>query len=119
MSRGGETDAATGAQEDRLRAGLVERWLALTRGVLPAMAAAHRWPIRLDHCFMRVCLDAAMGRPWTEVVQRPALRHLTDAELADAIRIAEAVVARPQTLPALNAQSLRWRRAGRQAERLK
>ncbi len=39
------------------RAALAERWLELTRVVLPAMAGPQHWPIRLDHCFMRACLN--------------------------------------------------------------
>ena len=73
------------------------------------MATAQRWPIRLDHCFMRVCLDAAIGRRWDEVVRRPAVRHLTGAQLARAVRLAEAILADPALLPGLNEQSLRWR----------
>ena len=88
---------------------LVARWLDLTRRQLPHAAAEHRWPIRLDHCFMRVCLDAAYGRPWHDVVARPAIRHASDAGLARAVAIAESVLAHPHTLPALNAESLRLR----------
>ncbi len=73
------------------------------------MAAAQRWPIRLDHCFMRVCLDHAMGRRWDEVVARPAVRHLSGAELERAVAVAEAIRDDPARLPALNTASLRWR----------
>ena len=58
---------------------------------------------------MRVCLDAAYGRPWHEVVARPAIRNAADADLARAVAIAEDVLARPHTLPDLNAESLRIR----------
>ena len=92
---------------------LVAHWLNLTRGVLPGMAAAHRWPIRLDHCFMRVCLDNALRRPWHETVRRPAIRHLDLAQLQGAIAVAEGIVADPARLPALNQASLEWRRASR------
>ena len=85
------------------------RWLDLTRRVLPGMAAAEGWPIRLDHCFMRVCLDAAFGRPWHEAVRRPAVRHMTEAELARAVAVAERVAATPALLFELNAESLRLR----------
>ncbi len=85
---------------------LEAHWLALTREVLPAMAAAEAWPIRLDHCFMRVCLDAAIGRPWHEAVRRPAIRHLTEAQLAAAVAVAERIRAEPTLLPGLNRQSL-------------
>ena len=73
------------------------------------MAEAARWPIRLDHCFMRVCLDHAMGRRWDEVVRRPAVRHLSDAELGRAIAVAEAILRDPESLPGLNAASLSMR----------
>ena len=85
------------------------RWLHLTRVALPAMAAAHRWPIGLDHCFMRVCLDCAIGAPWHERVRRPAIRHLDDAQLRAAIAVAERVAADPASLPALNRESLAMR----------
>ena len=92
------------------RAELEARWHELTRKALPAQAAADPdWPIRLDHCFMRVCLDAAIGARWDTVVQRPAIRHLTDEQLARAIHQAERIQAEPASLPALNRQSLRMR----------
>ena len=95
------------------RAALVERWHLLTREILPAMAREEKWPIRFDHCFMRVCLDDAMGRPWTEVVRRPAIDQMSDAQLAAAVRSAEGIVEHPDTLPILNKRSLERRRAAR------
>lgn len=92
---------------------LALRWLELTRRVLPGMAAAQSWPIRLDHCFMRVCLDNALGRPWHEAVRRPALRHLDLHQLRAAVAVAEGITDDPRTLPALNDASLAWRRAAR------
>ncbi len=89
---------------------LVERWFTLTRRILPAMAAENEWPIALDHCFMRVCLDEALGAPWTTVVARPAIRTLSDAQLGAAIAVAESLVHQPTLLPALNDKSLRGRR---------
>ncbi len=95
------------------RGAAVARWLHLTQVALPALAAAHRWPIQADHCLMRVCLDAAIGAPWHERVRRPAITHLDDAQLARAIAVAEAVAADPGSLPALNRASLAMRgRAG-------
>ena len=85
------------------------RWLDLTRRQLPEAALRHRWPIRLDHCFMRVCLDAACGRPWHEVIARPAIRHAPDAVLASAVDVAEHILSHPEALAGLNAESLRRR----------
>ncbi len=90
---------------------LTARWLDLTRRLLPGMAQTEGWPIRLDHCFMRVCLDHAMGQPWHERVRRPAIRHLSDDELLRAIAIAERIAGDPGALPGLNARSVAWRRA--------
>jgi hypothetical protein len=91
------------------REALLARWLELTRQVLPGMAVVERWPIRLDHCFMRVCLDTALGRPWHELVRRPAVRHLSAEQLARAVAVAESVRCQPARLPGLNQESLRRR----------
>ena len=88
---------------------MVSRWLTLMRVTLPAMAVPNGWPIRLDHCFMRVCLDAAIGRRWDEAVRRPAIRHLTDEQLAQALGTAEAILCDPSLLPILNDRSLAMR----------
>ena len=88
---------------------MLARWLDLTRRVLPGMAGDHGWPISLDHCFMRVCLDAAAERRWHEVIRRPAVRHMTDAQLDRAVAVAEQVAANPAVLPNLNRNSLLMR----------
>jgi hypothetical protein len=95
------------------RDALAARWLELTREVMPGMAAAQRWPVHLDHCFMRICLDAALGAPWTRTCRPPAIRTMTDMQLRTAIEVAESLVAEPARLFILNARSLAGRRAAR------
>ena len=95
------------------RESLERRWMELTRVVLPGMAALERWPIRNDHCFMRVCLDAVFGGVLHHSIARPAIRSLADDELAQAVAVAEGIVIAPETLRALNQQSLAWRRKGK------
>jgi hypothetical protein len=92
------------------RAARLARWQHLTRITLPAMADANKWPIRHDHCFMRVCLDAAVQTRWDRVVKRPAIRHLTNAQLEAAIIVAERIANDPALLPVLNGASLGYRR---------
>lgn len=58
---------------------------------------------------MRVCLDDALGVRWDTVVQRPATRHLTDAQLAAAVATAERIANDPALLGPLNDASLRMR----------
>lgn len=92
------------------RAALEQRWLTLTRETLPALAAERRWPVRNDHCFQRILLDAAVGGVWYDAIpKRPAYRHADPALLYVAIELAEAVIAENVDLDALNRQSLAWR----------
>ena len=92
------------------RAALETDWLHLTRVTLPALAASRGWPIRNDHCFQRVLLDAACGGRWLDhVTGRPAYKMIDDDRLATAVSLAQAVASRSADLAALNRQSLRWR----------
>ena len=72
------------------------------------VAAAQRphWPIRRDHCFARVILDAIHGRPWREVLAAPAWRHLSPEKLDAAIALADAILDGSADLDALNRASL-------------
>lgn len=89
---------------------LERRWLKLTRGVMPGLAAERGWPVRFDHCFQRILLDNACGGRWLDLVEgRPAYRAIDEGRLRAAVALAEAVVAGGADLHGLNAQSLAWR----------
>jgi hypothetical protein len=81
---------------------------------LVARAAAEHWPLRNDHCFLRVAYDNAVGGKWDVVHARPAWRSLSIDHLAAAVALAQSIehdgVGR---LRDLNANSLAWRRAAR------
>lgn len=97
---------------------LEQAWLHLTRAVLPCLADRRGWPVREDHCFQRILLDAACGGCWQEhVARRPAYRHLDARRLAKAVALAEAVRDGQADLRALNIQSLRWRGKGAASQR--
>ena len=87
---------------------LRDHYLALTQEALPARAASEPgWPVRFDHCFMRIALDHAVGQRWTDVVAKPAYKHLTEPQLRRAIDAAERMLAEgPETAHALNRASL-------------
>ncbi|MEM1042804.1 MAG: hypothetical protein AAGI91_09255 [Bacteroidota bacterium] len=96
------------ADLDALRA----RYLHLTREVLPAQAAeAGDWPVRYDHCFMRIVLDHVFGGRWYDHVEaRPACRHLTGEQLRRAVDLAEEIAAEgAPLLRTMNQRSLAWR----------
>lgn len=92
------------------RSGRIADFKRLTETVLPALARDQHWPIRLDHCFKRICLDHAFGGAWYDFLPRPAERHLDGPALERALACAEGIVAEGR--PALderNKASLRYR----------
>ena len=108
MRHDGRVTAPPSGSLEALRA----RWLAVTKQELPARARQERWPLRNDHCFQRVVLDAVCGGRWYDHVERPAYRNLDAARLTEAVTLAERLVTDPageSLLRELNAQSLAWR----------
>ena len=92
------------------RAELVERWKELTERVLPERARAERWPLRMDHCFKRVCLDWAFGDVWYRHCARPAERNIEGDALGRAVKCAEEIVTGGvEVLRERNRSSLLWR----------
>ena len=93
---------------DRLE--LETRWLDLTRRTLPGLAASRGWPVRFDHCFQRILLDAACGGRWLDhVTGRPAYKAIDDGKLIHAVDLAQQVAVGTADLHALNRRSLDWR----------
>eukprot|EP00747_Dinoflagellata_sp_TGD_P032406 gnl/TRDRNA2_/TRDRNA2_135965_c0_seq1.p1 gnl/TRDRNA2_/TRDRNA2_135965_c0~~gnl/TRDRNA2_/TRDRNA2_135965_c0_seq1.p1 ORF type:complete len:135 (-),score=28.79 gnl/TRDRNA2_/TRDRNA2_135965_c0_seq1:229-633(-) len=89
------TGVAGKAPSGRRRESLETRWYALMRQELPAAARAEGgWPIRLDHCFMRVALDNYFGKCWYEVLdkQKGAVKSMSDEQLAGAVKVAEGML---------------------------
>ncbi len=88
----------------------VRRFKHLTEIALPARAAALGWPIRLDHCFKRICLDYAFADVWYNHLARPAERHIAGDPLQRALACAEALLTGDRALlQARNIASLTYR----------
>ena len=91
---------------------LQQRYLDLTRVELPAAARARGWPIRHDHCFMRIILDHLFEDCWYHHLDRRlrAYKQLNQAQLERAVALGEAMLdADDLQVEAMNARSLRWR----------
>ena len=91
---------------------LLRRYRELVDRELPSQARRDRWVLKLDHCFGRVLLDAAVGRCWYEVLDRrsPAYRQLDDEQLVRTVALAERLLQEGDPLlRELDAQSLSWR----------
>ncbi|MGB3850809.1 MAG: hypothetical protein WA958_12640 [Tunicatimonas sp.] len=95
---------------------LEQHYLHLTNHTLPDAAAPHRWPVRLNHCFQRIILDALFQDCWYHHLDRgkrtAAYRQLTDEQLQRAVDLAQRMLREPELLPKLNQQSLRYRGKG-------
>lgn len=88
----------------------VTRFKQLTEVELPAKAREQCWPIRLDHCFKRVCLDHAFEDVWYKHLKKPAEKNLEGAPLERAVACAEELLAGGVTLlKERNEASLRYR----------
>lgn len=85
----------------------------MTEHVLPTLARQHCWPLRLDHCFKRVCLDHAFGDVWYRHMKKPAERHLEGEALERALLCAIDIAERGEPLlRERNDNSLRYRAKG-------
>ena len=82
----------------------------LTEQTLPTRARELHWPIRLDHCFKRICLDHAFQAPWHTKIPRPAYRHLRGDPLDRALTCAQSLTTGTrELLDRLNRESLTYR----------
>lgn len=89
------------------------RYLDLTRKELPAAATeAGDWPIRFDHCFMRIVLDHVFEGCWYEHLNRRqrAYKQLDEAQLSAAVGHGEAMLRGGKAVvEEMNRRSLAWR----------
>lgn len=92
------------------RSAAIAEWKHLTEQVLPALARQHRWPLRLDHCFKRVCLDYAFADVWYRHLKKPAERYIHGEPLQRALQCARDIAQKGTPLLRIrNAESLRYR----------
>jgi hypothetical protein len=98
--------------ETQLRtADLVSRYMTLTKEIMPALARTSHlhWPVRNDHCFQRIVLDALCGGVWYDHIPRPAYKHLTRAQAGQAVQLCDEIISGQADLGSMNRQSLIWR----------
>lgn len=90
---------------------LVAQYLQLTREVMPKMALDPRitWPVRNDHCFQRIVLDAICGGVWYDTIPRPAYKNLSYDQAVRSVELCRYIIEGRVDLHQLNQQSLVWR----------
>lgn len=90
---------------------LRDRLRQLANETFPAVAKTGDYPVRLNHCFLRIVYDNLFGARWQTVLPKgqPAYKQLTTEQLARAIEIGEAIVSNPDLCRSLNRRSLAWR----------
>ena len=92
-------------------ADIVSRYMTLTKEVMPELARGSHshWPVRNDHCFQRIVLDVICGGTWYNHIARPAYKHLTRDQAAQAVTLCDRIISGDEDLIQLNRQSLMWR----------
>ena len=75
-------------------ADLISRYIVLTKATMPHLArTSHRhWPVRNDHCFQRIVLDAVCGGVWYDHLLRPAYKNLTQELAANAVDLCNDII---------------------------
>lgn len=91
---------------------LQDRYLELTKELLPRAAERAAWVVSQDHCFMRILLDHVCEGCWYDHLDRrlKAYKQLSITQLRTAIQLAERMLDEGEEMvSAFNRQSLRWR----------
>lgn len=89
----------------------VRRYKDLTGKIMPELAKSEKteWPVRIDHCFQRIVLDAICDGVWYDHIARPAYKHLSDAQALRAVQLCEDIISGRVDLAELNRKSPNWR----------
>ncbi|WP_431304036.1 hypothetical protein [Sediminicoccus sp. BL-A-41-H5] len=89
----------------------INRYRHLTGTIMPDLARSGKteWPVRNDHCFQRIVLDAICNGVWYDHIERPAYKHLSDAQALRAVQLCEDIISGRIDLADLNRKSLMWR----------
>ena len=92
-------------------ADLVSQYMVLTKEIMPDLARTSHthWPVRNDHCFQRIVLDAVCGGVWYDHLLRPAYKNLTRDQATNAVDLCNDIISGDSDLVVLNRQSLMWR----------
>ena len=95
-------------------ADLVARYMVLTKEIMPGLAVTTHthWPVRNDHCFQRIVLDAVTDGVWYDHIARAAYKNMTREQAIQAVAVCESIIAGDTDLAMLNSRSLAWRGKG-------
>lgn len=77
----------------------------------PVAAKSGAYPVRFNHCFLRIVYDNLLGGRWQDKLAKgkPAIHQLNDQQLREAIALGQRLIDDPELTRELNVNSLRWR----------
>ncbi|CEH14344.1 methylated dna-protein cysteine c-terminal [Ceraceosorus bombacis] len=92
----------------------------LMNSTLPSAARSksssqEKWPVHLNHCFLRIILDSVVGQgtaPWKEKIpdqKKAAIHQLTQEQLRECIELGHAILDGKANLVELDERSLKCR----------
>lgn len=82
----------------------------LVNEALPKLAVENNWPVRDNHCFLRIAYDNLFERCWYDVLskKKPVLKQLDSDQLDRVIKILKRF---PDEICELNKKSIGYRRS--------
>lgn len=116
MKSQGNIGSAEQAEMEKLK----EEYKELMNVTLPhaassRSAAQDEWPVHLNHCFLRIVLDAVVGQgtsPWKDKISdanKPAIHQLSEKQLRECIHLAHQILDGHADLVQLDERSLKCR----------
>ena len=98
-------------KEEPRTANLVSQYAVLIKEIMPNLARTlyRHCPVRNDHCFQRIVLNAVCGCVWYDHLLRPAYKNLAHDQATNAVNLCNDIISGETDLVALNMQSLKWR----------
>ena len=90
---------------------LRERLMRLANVEFPAAAKSGAYPVRFNHCFLRIVYDHVFGTQWQRILPKgqAAYKQLNAEQLTQAISIGESIIQDPALCSELNKASLAYR----------
>lgn len=89
---------------------LKNRLRTLANETFPAAARSGNYPVRFNHCFLRIVYDNLLGDQWQNVLGKgPAIHQLSQEQLDQAVQLGRRIIEDPKLCEELNLRSLEFR----------
>lgn len=89
---------------------MIEEWKQVVLELVSlAQQNTQMYPVKYNHCFIRIILDQLCQDCWYNHISKPAIYNMTNEQLSKAIELAKVIIKHPEICWVWNMQSLKWR----------